>query len=80
MIDVEIYTKPDCHLCDKAKSVLNDVSEIIPFNLVEIDITKKKDDYDAYKEQIPVVFINGKKAFKFRVESSRLIKKLKQAK
>ncbi|MCH8980968.1 glutaredoxin family protein [candidate division KSB1 bacterium] len=75
-IKVEIYSKSDCHLCDEAKSVLSKVQQEIPFNFFEVDITSNRELFTEYKEQIPVVFICGKKAFKFRVNEKELRKRL----
>ena len=74
---VEIYSKPDCCLCDEAKKVLLNVKETLPFSLKETDISLDKTDLEKYKEEIPVIFINGRKAFKFRLTEEELIKKLK---
>ncbi len=75
-IKVEIYSKSDCHLCDEAKSVLSKVKQEIPFDFFEVDITSNRELFTEYKEQIPVVFICGKKAFKFRVNEKELRKRL----
>ncbi len=75
-IKVEIYSKSDCHLCDEAKSVLLKVQQEIPFDFFEVDITKNRKLFTEYKEQIPVVFICGKKAFKFRVNEKELRRQL----
>ncbi len=75
-IKVEIYSKSDCHLCDEAKSVLLKVQQEIPFDFFEVDITGNRELFTEYKEQIPVVFICGKKAFKFRVDEKELRKRL----
>jgi len=75
---VEIYSKKECHLCDVAKAVLLKVQNRIPFELTEVDITSNPDLYSLYKEQIPVIFIDGKKAFKFSLDEKSLIRKLKR--
>ena len=75
-IKVEIYSKPECHLCDEAKSVLVKVQQEVPFDFLEVDITCNRELFTEYKEQIPVVFICGKKAFKFRVNEKELRRKL----
>ncbi|MFQ5707917.1 MAG: glutaredoxin family protein [bacterium] len=76
-IKVDIYSKKDCHLCEAAKDVLLKVQKEFPFDLEEIDITQADALYQQYKEQIPVIFINGRKAFKFRVGEEALRRKLK---
>ena len=37
---VEIYSKPQCPLCDEAKEVLARVRRRISFELKEVDITR----------------------------------------
>ena len=69
---VEIYSKPDCCLCDEAKAVLNEVQREIDFDLVEIDIRRDSQLFDTYKERIPIGFINGKTAFKYRIDKEKL--------
>ena len=71
-IRVEIYSKADCHLCEVAKSVLLDVRQTIPFELTQIDILSDRELFEIYKEQIPVVFVNGKKLFKYHVDPEKL--------
>src|SRR5262249_6239833 len=72
MIRVEIYSKPGCHLCDEAKAVLERVRRSVPFDLTEINIEASPAHYEQFKEEIPVVFINGRKAFKFHVDEKAL--------
>jgi hypothetical protein len=36
---VEIYSKPNCPLCEDAREILERVRTRVEFNLVEIDIT-----------------------------------------
>lgn len=76
MVTVEIYSKAGCCLCDDAKAVLDRVRADIPFDLQEIDIESDAELLRRYGEQIPVVFIGGFKAFKFRVDETELRRKL----
>ncbi len=76
MVTVEIYSKAGCCLCDEAKAVLDRVRADIPFDLQEIDIESDAELLRRYGEQIPVVFIGGFKAFKFRVDETELRRKL----
>jgi len=72
MIRVEVYGKRDCGLCDEVKSTLLRVRSEIPFDLREVDIESTPALYEAYRERIPLVFVNGRLAFKFRVEEEAL--------
>ncbi len=73
---VEIYSKPECHLCDEAKSILLKVQKEIPFEVCEINITSDQKLFNKFKEQIPVIFVNGRKAFKFRINENELRRRL----
>ena len=76
MIRVEVYGKRDCCLCDDVKATLLKVHRDIPFDLREIDIESTPEIYEAYKERIPLVLINGRPAFKFRVNEQALRRRL----
>ena len=73
---VTLYTKAECSLCEKAKEILKTASREIPFHYEEIDITKNPVYFEQFKDQIPVIFINKRKAFKYRVEPKNLLEKL----
>ncbi len=72
MISVKILSKPGCHLCEEAKEVLVKVRHSIPFELVEINIEDSPGHYEQFEEEIPVILINDKKAFKYRVDEKAL--------
>lgn len=79
MIKVTLYTKEDCCLCLEAKNTLKNLQKRYQFILEEIDITSRSDLYENLKEEIPVIFINDRKSFKYRVDPQQFVKKLKQA-
>jgi len=64
---VEIYSKPGCPLCDEAKKVLMALQERVPFELVEVNVEEDPQLFQRYRYDIPVVFIEGQKAFKHRL-------------
>ena len=67
-IRVDIYSRPGCHLCDVAKDVIETVRARFPFELRVIDVESDPQLESAYGTEIPVVLINGNKAFKYRVD------------
>ena len=77
-IRIEIYSRPGCHLCDEAKEVIERVGRRFPFALSVINIETDPELEKLYGEQIPVVFINGNKAFKYRVDEAELEKRAKR--
>jgi len=77
-IQIDIYSRPGCHLCDEAKEVVERVRARFPFSLRVINIETDPELEKSYGEQIPVVFINGNKAFKYHVDEAELEKKVKK--
>lgn len=54
-----IYSKPDCHLCDLAKDVIDRVQQKIPFTVEIIDISTDIDLKSRYGNDIPVILLDG---------------------
>lgn len=77
-IKIEIYSKEDCSLCEKAKEKILLYKDSLPIQVDEIDITKDEKLYEKFKYEIPVIFINGKKIFKYKVDTERLNRILKE--
>lgn len=77
MVNVTVYSKKDCHLCDIAKETLLKIQQKLPFSLNEIDIEKDKTAFEKYKYLIPVIEIDGEKAFNYKVDENELKKILK---
>jgi glutaredoxin len=77
-VQIDIYSRPGCHLCDDAKEVVERVRRRFPFSLRVIDIGTDPELEKAFGEQIPVVFINGNKAFKYLVDELELEQKVKR--
>ena len=75
---VTIYSKPGCHLCEEAKAAMNEARAERDFTLEEVNIDLDAAMADLYRYDIPVVFINGVKAFKHRVSAREFLKKLRR--
>lgn len=75
---VTIYSRPGCHLCDEAKASIHAAGCDDDFALVEIDIDTDPRLLDLYCDDIPVIFINGIKVFKHRVDTKEFKRKLKR--
>ncbi len=72
MKKLTIFTKKDCHLCDIAKGTLLGLRREFPFSLNEIDIEKDKQAYEKYKYLIPVLEMDGKIIFTYRINEDEL--------
>lgn len=76
---IEIYTRPGCHLCDEAKEVLRAAEKRFHIEIVEKNVETDGAWKRAFGQEVPVVFINGRKAFKYRIppkELERYLQKL----
>lgn len=73
---VTLYTRHGCCLCDEAKRVLESARKRSGFELEEVDIDNDDQLRRAYNDEVPVIAINGCKAFKYRVTEQELLKKL----
>jgi len=74
---VIIYSRPGCHLCDEAKTVIAGVRDRADFDLAEVNIDTDADLRKLYGEEIPVITINGRKAFKYFVQAGEFLKRLR---
>jgi thiol-disulfide isomerase/thioredoxin len=79
MVRVEVYGKADCPLCDEAKAVLTQLKKDLPFDLVEVDITLDPEVHAKYRFDVPVIFVDGRKAFKHRVSLKDARKRIERA-
>jgi glutaredoxin len=73
---LRIYSKPDCHLCDEAKSVLDRVATEFNTKVEVINIEQDKEVYEKYRYDIPVIFLDDVKLFKHKVDEEKLRKAL----
>ncbi len=73
---VVLYTRERCSLCEKAKAVILAVRREVEFDFREVDIGWSGDLYEDYKHDIPVIEVDGKRAFKYRVLASELKERL----
>lgn len=88
-LTVEVFTKKDCSLCafssrskcslcKDATDIISRVNAEIPFQYKVVDIGSSEDLVRRYREDIPTVFINGKKAFKYKVDEVEFRKRVRK--
>jgi glutaredoxin len=71
-VEVTLYGRPGCCLCDEARVVIERVRRRVPFELVERDIEQDENLLRAYLERIPVVTIDGRETFELFVDEPAL--------
>ena len=71
-LQLQIYTRRDCCLCEEMKNVIREAKAPFPITLDEIDVDSSAELQVLYGQEVPVLFINGRKAFKYRVTAREL--------
>ena len=69
---VRLYSKPGCHLCDDARAIVERVCADLGTSYDEVDITTSPELMNAYADQIPVTFVDGRQHDFWRVDADRL--------
>jgi len=76
MPEVTLYTRAGCHLCDEVKATLLRARAKAAFSLREVDIDSDPALTAEYNDQVPVVAIDGRKAFKYHLKEDEFLKVL----
>lgn len=67
-----LYSRVDCCLCEAMKDTIRQVAAKLPLDLEEIDVDSAAQLQDQFGDEVPVLFIDGRKAFKYRVTAREL--------
>ena len=79
MPEIILYTRAGCHLCDEAKAQLEVLRQAIHFDLRLVDVDSDPALKAQFTNDVPVVFLNGKKVAKHRLDLARLRRQLERA-
>ena len=75
--EVIVYSRKGCHLCEIVKESLTKLHKRGGFTWREIDVDTDLELRRLYNDEVPVVFIDGRKAFKYRMDEQEFLRKLK---
>ena len=73
---VVVYSRKGCHLCEVVKESISKLSRRGGFTWHEIDVDAVPDLRKQFNDEVPVVFIDGRKAFKYRMDEREFLRKL----
>lgn len=73
-LKLRIYSKPDCHLCEVAKEVIQRAAKKYPLAIEIVNILDDPRAFDLYRNDIPVGFLEDRKLFKHRIDEKTLIR------
>lgn len=73
---VVIYSRKGCHLCEVVKESLSKLSRRGGFTWQEVDVDMDSELRRQFNDEVPVVFIDGRKAFKYHMDEQEFLRKL----
>ena len=76
MHDVVIFSRKGCHLCDVIKQIVTESEGDADFQWRELDIDADHELRMQFNDEVPVVFIDGRKAFKYRMDKHQFLRAL----
>ncbi|MGZ6546066.1 MAG: glutaredoxin family protein [Actinomycetota bacterium] len=78
-MQVILYSRPGCHLCDEAREVLLAEQARSPFELSEVSVEGDDELERAYGIRIPVVIVDGVECFEYEVDPAALLRIVRPA-
>ncbi len=69
---IVIYGRRECHLCDVAKEAVAPIARARGLEVETIDVDTSRELAERFGLEVPVVFVHGRKAFKYRVDVKKL--------
>jgi glutaredoxin len=79
-LEVTLYTRPGCHLCEEAKAAIAPLLSEFGAVLREVNIEKDAVLEERYGLDIPVIFIGARKAAKHHVDVEQFRRQLRENK
>ena len=76
MIELTLYTRRDCELCREMEEVLEAALPGFDTALRRVEIDGDSSLEASYGQEVPVLFVNNRKAFKFKCTPRELRKRL----
>jgi glutaredoxin len=73
---VVVYSRKGCHLCELVKESLTKLSRRGGFTWQEVDVDSDGELRRQFNDEVPVVFIDGRKAFKYHMDEQEFLRKL----
>ena len=73
---VVLYSRRGCHLCEIVKESLHKLERRGGFTWQEVDVDADDGLRRQFTDEVPVVFIDGRKAFKYRMDEKDFLRRL----
>jgi|SRR5215470_18424633 len=74
--EVIVYSRKGCHLCEIVKETLSKLERRGGFAWREVDVDGNDELRRQFTDEVPVVFIDGRKAFKYHMDEREFLRRL----
>jgi thiol-disulfide isomerase/thioredoxin len=78
-VRLTLITRHDCHLCEEMAAVIDEVAPRFGAQVEVRDVDADRELLALYTDEVPVLLIDDRKAFKYRVTASELERRLRAA-
>jgi len=78
-LEVTLYTRPGCHLCEDAKALLQPLLREFAATFREVNVDEDPELQRRYGSDIPVIFLGVRKAAKHRLDPRQFRRQLEEA-
>ncbi len=75
---LQLYSRPGCHLCEDVRALCDRLAAEFPLALSEVNIETDPGLCARYDREVPVLFIDGRKAVKYRTTEATLRRLLRR--
>ncbi len=78
-VRLTLYTKAECSLCEEMVAAVAAVGAEMPLQVTALDIAGDPELLRRFGQEVPVLFVDGRKAFKYRVTVGSLRRRIWRA-
>lgn len=78
-VDLVLYEREGCHLCEEMLAVVEGLRSEFSIDLRCVDIGGDPDLEARFGAEVPVLFVGGRKAFKYRVSAPELRRRIQRS-
>jgi glutaredoxin len=79
LLEVTLYTRPGCHLCDEARLQMAPLLAEFGARLREVNIDADPQLRERYNLDVPVIFLEERKIAKHRIDPAQVRRQLAEA-
>jgi hypothetical protein len=77
-VELTLYSKPDCPLCDEMEEELSNASRGLPVKVTKVDITGDPELEKKYGLEIPLLTHDGERLARHRADERTLAAKIRK--